>query len=63
MPKTLLVVFYSKNGAIEKMAKEIARGATDNGANVVVKTVVDCTMTDLSAANAIAFGSPTTTAT
>jgi multimeric flavodoxin WrbA len=59
MVDNLLVVYYSKKGATQKMATEIARGAKDTGANVVVRTVVDCNMDDLLAADAIAFGSPT----
>ncbi len=59
MPDTLLVIYYSKEGATQKMATEIARGAQEAGVNVIIKTVVDCTITDLLAADAIAFGSPT----
>jgi NAD(P)H dehydrogenase (quinone) len=59
MSNTLLVIYYSKNGATEKMAKEIARGAQDMGVKVVIKSIVDCTMADLIGADAIAFGSPT----
>jgi len=41
------------------MATEIARGARDAGVNVVSKTVFDCTIADMLAADGIAFGSPT----
>ena len=59
MSNTLLVIYYSKKGATEKMAKEIARGAQDIGAKVAMRSIVDCTMADLMGADAIAFGSPT----
>jgi multimeric flavodoxin WrbA len=59
MANTLLVIYYSKKGATQKMATEIGKGAQAAGLNVVIKTVVDCTMADLLAADAIAFGSPT----
>jgi multimeric flavodoxin WrbA len=59
MVSSLLVVYYSKKGATEKMAIEIAKGAKDLGVYVVIKTVADCSLTDLLAVDAIAFGSPT----
>jgi multimeric flavodoxin WrbA len=59
MANTLLVIYYSKKGATERMAKEIAKGAQDSGVNVAIKTIVECTMADLTDADAIAFGSPT----
>jgi multimeric flavodoxin WrbA len=59
MTTTLLIISYSKKGATEKMATEIARGARDAGLNVVSKSVVDCTIADMLAADGIAFGSPT----
>jgi multimeric flavodoxin WrbA len=59
MVSTVLVVYYSKKGATEKMALEIARGVKDSGVNVVIKTFMDCTIADLLAADAVAFGSPT----
>jgi multimeric flavodoxin WrbA len=58
MVSTVLVVYYSKKGATEKMALEIARGVKDSGVNVVIKTFMDCTIADLLAADAVAFGSP-----
>ena len=59
MSKTLLVIYYSNKGATQKMAAEIARGARDEGVNVVSKNVIDCTIDDLLASDGIAFGSPT----
>ncbi len=59
MSSTLLVIYYSEKGATQKMASEIARGAQDAGINVVSKTVADCTIADMLAADGIAFGSPT----
>jgi multimeric flavodoxin WrbA len=59
MANTLLILYYSKNGATQKMAAEIAKGAQDAGVNVITRTVVDCSIADLLAADAVAFGSPT----
>ena len=59
MTNTILIVYYSKKGATQKMADEVALGAEAKGVKVVIKTVVDCTMADLLSADAIAFGSPT----
>ena len=59
MASTVLIVYYSKKGATEKMALEIAKGVKDSGENVVIKTFADCTVTDLLSADALAFGSPT----
>jgi multimeric flavodoxin WrbA len=59
MSKKLLVIYYSQKGATQKMATEIARGARDEGANVVSKNIVECTTADLIAVDGIAFGSPT----
>lgn len=56
---TLLVVYHSKKGSTQKMAEEIAKGAKNAGANVIVRSINDCSMADLSAADALAFGSPT----
>ena len=59
MSSTLLVIYYSKKGATQKMAIEIAKGAHDAGVNVVSKSVADCTIADMLVADGIAFGSPT----
>ncbi len=59
MPKTLLIVYYSKTGATEKMALNIAKGVEKAGAKVVLKKVDDCTLTDLAQADGLAVGCPT----
>ena len=59
LANTLLVVYYSKTETTKKMADEVSKGAKDTGANVTMKEVLDCTITDLSSADGIAFGSPT----
>ena len=59
LSNTLLVIYYSQKGATQKMASEIARSARDAGIKVVSKTIFDCTIADLQAADGIAFGSPT----
>ena len=35
MPKTLLVIGYSRKGSTEKMASEIAKGAENAGVKVI----------------------------
>ncbi|MGE5555991.1 MAG: flavodoxin family protein [Methanocella sp.] len=59
MANNLLIMYYSRKGATEKMATAIGKGAKDAGANVTVKPVAECTMNDLLEADGIAFGSPT----
>jgi flavodoxin I len=59
MTNTLLVVYHSKKGSTQKMAEEIAKGAKDAGSNVIIRSINDCSMSDLLAADALAFGSPT----
>jgi multimeric flavodoxin WrbA len=59
MSKNLLVIYYSQKGATQKMATEIARGARDEGTNVVSKNIIECSTDDLIVADGIAFGSPT----
>jgi multimeric flavodoxin WrbA len=59
MSNTLLVVYHSKKGSTQKMAEEISKGAKDAGSNVIIKSINDCSMSDLLATDAIAFGSPT----
>ena len=59
MPKTLLIIYYSKTGKTEKMASSIARGAEKEGVNAILKKVADCTLNDLAEADGLAVGSPT----
>ena len=55
----VLVVYYSRSGNTEKMAKLIAEGVTSGGAEVVVKRVQDTSAGDLVEYDGVISGSPT----
>lgn len=55
----ILIVYYSKTGNTEKMARAVAEGAQQAGAGVVLKRVEEATLNDLRAADGIILGSPT----
>lgn len=59
MANNLLVIYYSKKGATEKMAAAIGMGAKDVGANVTLKPLAEYTTSDLLEADGFAFGLPT----
>lgn len=54
----VLVVYYSRRGATEALAKAVAEGAKREGAEVVLRRVDYATAYDLLTADAVAFGSP-----
>jgi len=58
MPKGL-VVYDSKTGHTEKMAMAISQGMERAGLDTEVKRVENTSMSDLTNADAIVFGSPT----
>jgi len=58
MPKAL-IVYDSRTGNTEKMAKAIGDGIRETGLDVVTKRVEETTLADLVAAEAIVLGSPT----
>lgn len=58
MPK-VLVVYDSRTGNTEKMARAVGDGAKEARAEVEIKKVVDTTLGDLERADAIILGSPT----
>ena len=58
MPKGL-VVYDSKTGNTEKMAVAICEGMKKGGLDAEVKKVDNTSMSDLTKADAIVFGSPT----
>lgn len=58
MPKAL-VVYHSKTGNTEKMARAIGEGIKEAGLDAEVKSVDDTSLDDLVAAEAIVLGSPT----
>ncbi|MDI6806533.1 MAG: flavodoxin domain-containing protein [Candidatus Aenigmarchaeota archaeon] len=58
MPK-ILIVYHSRTGNTEKLAKAIAEGAKQGGVEVSLKRYNEATNEDLLKADAILFGSPT----
>jgi len=55
----VLVVYYSRSGNTEAMARLIAEGAKAEGIEVECKKVEDTTIDDLLAVDGIVMGSPT----
>lgn len=55
----VLVIYYSRTGNTEAMARLVADGARHAGADVELKRVQDCTPEDLLDADGIIVGSPT----
>ncbi|MDR2658579.1 MAG: flavodoxin [Spirochaetaceae bacterium] len=56
--KKVLIVYWSGSGNTETMAKQIAKGAEDGGAEVTFKVVGEASRELVEAADALAFGSP-----
>lgn len=54
----VLVIYYSRTGNTEAMAKAVVKGAKREGAVVELKRVDYATTYDVIAADAVAFGSP-----
>jgi len=55
----VLVIYYSRTGNTEKMAKSVAEGARSGGAEVTVKRVEETGLDDLLGSDGIIIGSPT----
>lgn len=55
---TVLVVYYSRTGNTEAMARAVAEGATIEGVEVALKRVDYANVFDVFLADAVAFGSP-----
>ncbi|TFH12000.1 MAG: flavodoxin family protein [Lentisphaerales bacterium] len=55
----VLIVYYSRSGNTEQMAKLVAEGVKEGGASVEVKAVADTSLDDLKSADGIVLGSPT----
>ena len=55
----VLVVYYSRSGNTEAMAKLVAEGVESEGIEVECKKVADTTVDDLLAVDGIIVGSPT----
>lgn len=58
MPR-VLIVYYSRSGNTEAMAKLVAEGIQSEGVDVECKKVSDTKLDDLLAADGIVIGSPT----
>jgi len=58
MPE-VLVLYYSRSGNTEKMAKHVAAGAKEAGARVRLVSMDEAAITDLDTADAILIGTPT----
>lgn len=58
MPK-IIIIYDSRTGNTEEMAKAVADGAKEVGAEVEVKKVSDVNLDDLEKADGIILGSPT----
>jgi flavodoxin short chain len=56
--KKVLIAFWSSSGNTETMAKQVAKGAEDAGAEVTLKTIGETTAQMVQAAEALAFGCP-----
>jgi len=56
---SLLILYYTRTGNTEKMARYVEEGAKAAGAETVVKSVAGATLEDLEAADGIIIGSPT----
>ena len=55
----VLIVYYTRSGNTEKMARLVAEGAKAAGADVVLKTVEKTEVEELLEADGIILGSPT----
>ncbi len=58
MPR-VLVIYFSKTGNTERMARAVADGASVEGVDVVCKPVQETSVDELLAADGVAIGSPT----
>jgi NAD(P)H dehydrogenase (quinone) len=56
---TVLIIYYSKTGNTEEMAKAVEEGVKSEGVNVVRKRVNRATLKDLLKVDGIILGSPT----
>jgi len=56
---TVLIVYHSKTGNTEEMAKVVAEGVVSTGVKVIRKKVQKTTLQDLLRADGIILGSPT----
>jgi len=55
----ILISYFSKTGHTKAMAEEVAKGASIEGCDVMLKAVSDTSVDDMRDADAVVFGSPT----
>ncbi len=55
----LLIIYHSRTGNTETMAKAVYEGAVPTGATVSLKKVTDATIDELLDCDAVIFGTPT----
>ncbi len=55
----ILILYYTRTGNTEKMARLIEEGVKEAGAHAVVKPVTEASLDDLHASDGIVIGSPT----
>lgn len=56
--KKITIVYWSNSGNVEALANKICDGAKEAGAEVTIKLVKDAKVSDVTDADAVAFGSP-----
>ncbi|MDR1867480.1 MAG: flavodoxin [Treponema sp.] len=56
--KKVLIVYWSGSGNTKIMAERVAKGASEGGADVTLKSVGEVTADTVKAADALAFGCP-----
>jgi flavodoxin short chain len=56
--KKVLIAYWSSSGNTETMAKQVAKGAEEAGAEVTLKTIGETTPQTVQAAEVVAFGCP-----
>jgi len=56
--KKVTIIYWSNAGNVEVLADKIYNGAKDAGAEVNIKLVKDAKISDVTDADAVAFGSP-----
>lgn len=56
--KKVSIIYWSQYGNVELLANNIAKGAKEAGAEVILKRVQEANVEDVISADAVAFGSP-----
>ncbi len=56
--KKVSIIYWSEYGNVELLANNIAKGAKDAGAEVILKRVQEATVEDVTSADTVALGSP-----